>query len=193
MACLVPWLPDGTGSGIAQVSSRRSISDCASSNKHRTPSHLTLAESSRPFLPVVRQQEQRVKATERDLGRTEHAGSNFKRDSPSPIQLAVGASISVASVIYNQEMVRPGIFEQGVYLDTELGNGVGARRDLPAFCAETIGGLEELVESVEVRFWGVVALPPQHEDGHVGVLGRLGFPLRLPLYEHGRILKMAGE
>ena len=50
MACFTPWLPAAVGSGSAHVSRSKRMSDWASSNKQRTPSHLSLAASSRALL-----------------------------------------------------------------------------------------------------------------------------------------------
>lgn len=82
------------GASLApQVSSRSSMSDCASSNRQRTPPHLSLAASSRVLLDTV------------VSGSTTVSWAIYC--SPCPVELVVGVDVSMASIVYDQEMVGP--------------------------------------------------------------------------------------
>lgn len=92
---------------MAQVSNRSRISGWASSNRHRTPSHLSFAASSRALLyPYCQSGKQGGEVVNQNL------------NLPGPIEVIVLANKTVTGVVDDQEMIRTGILEERGHLVT---------------------------------------------------------------------------
>lgn len=93
----------------------------------------------------------------------------------------------MSSIINYQQVVGSRILEKRGHADTDFYARVGNVGYVPSFGAVIIPFVEDLLEQAQVFLDGDVLLPPQQQDGNLGV-GRL---LGLSVNEHGGILQMS--
>lgn len=150
------------------------MSDWASSNKQRTPSHLSFAASSRVLLWKSGQ-------------KGAWGGCSWQiLNSPSPVKLVIRPNITVAGVVDYEQMVGSCVLEEGGHLHAELDAGIGHSRDGPSIGPVVVAVSQDVLQGRQVSLDGGVLFPAQQQHGDTVV----GCAFRLALYQHGGILKM---
>lgn len=108
---------------------------------------------------------------------------------PSPVQLAIGTGVSVASVVDDEKVIGSCVIEKRSHLNSQLNTRVSNGGDLPLLGMEMVLSLQYLFQVHKVVLNGIILAPSQQEHRDIGV----GGSLRLTLDEHGSILKVAGK
>ncbi len=95
----------------------------------------------------------------------------------------------MAGIVYDEEVIWTGAFQERRHLDAELDARVGHRRYIPSLGVVAVLVAQHLGQGREVGLDGRVVFPSQEK----GRGTRVGRPLALEVYVYGGILQMAGE
>lgn len=107
---------------------------------------------------------------------------------PCPVKLVIGTDKAVAGIVYNQQVVWPGILQERGHLHAQLDARVRDRRDGPFVGMVVVLFAEDLLQDEHIWLNRRILVPSQHQHRHAGVFR----PEGLLLDVYGGILEMAG-